>query len=254
MPDPDNPATITEQSDNEAACRLLLIQGALAVLLPTEDLQNGCLRTLLGEILAELIIGQAIGARACEGRFWMDVIIRMAEIQHGRPSTPTPKSTGADRPFPGITEEEDYAFKLPRTLWLILRWGYLALSILRFVIVDILAPSSLSHRKLPLVVGGGLAAPTAPAVAVTKTTFRTSSSSSSSLDADEKSQLATAPAVVVRRPRKRPILAMRVWSCTANLLDLSTRMPWLHGLVQLLQHGLIKGPWRVGDTDGALDR
>src|SRR5216117_635801 len=45
-----SPDAATEQQKNEAAYRRLLVQGVLAVLLPTEDLENGCLRTLVREI------------------------------------------------------------------------------------------------------------------------------------------------------------------------------------------------------------
>ncbi|KAI0016692.1 PXA domain-containing protein [Xylariomycetidae sp. FL0641] len=48
------------QADNESAYRQLLVQGVLAVLLPTEDLENDCLTSLVGQILSEMIIGNLI--------------------------------------------------------------------------------------------------------------------------------------------------------------------------------------------------
>ncbi|KAK5048842.1 hypothetical protein LTR16_010999, partial [Cryomyces antarcticus] len=58
-----DPATVLEQQQNEAAWRRLLVEGILAVLLPTEDLENGCLRTLVTEVLSEMVIGNGIAGK-----------------------------------------------------------------------------------------------------------------------------------------------------------------------------------------------
>lgn len=49
------PASVVEQRESESAWRQLLVHGVLALLLPTEDLENGCLRALVAEIFAEMI-------------------------------------------------------------------------------------------------------------------------------------------------------------------------------------------------------
>lgn len=74
VPDPTDPDTITAQCENEAVYRHLLANGTLAVLLPTEDLENSSLRTLLGDILADLILGNEVAGRICEGRFFWEII------------------------------------------------------------------------------------------------------------------------------------------------------------------------------------
>ncbi|EDO04496.1 hypothetical protein SS1G_06979 [Sclerotinia sclerotiorum 1980 UF-70] len=61
-----DPDTIKGQSNNEAAYRQLIINGLLAVLLPTEDLENDCLTSLVSQIFSEMILGNGIGGKACE--------------------------------------------------------------------------------------------------------------------------------------------------------------------------------------------
>lgn len=51
----------------------------LAVLLPSEDLQNRCLRALVGEILAEMIIGNVLSSRLCEPWALWELIAQLLE-------------------------------------------------------------------------------------------------------------------------------------------------------------------------------
>ena len=55
IPNPNDPDACAEQSANETLYFQLLVQGVLAVLLPTEDLENDCLRTLVGDGIADLV-------------------------------------------------------------------------------------------------------------------------------------------------------------------------------------------------------
>ncbi|KAI4665389.1 uncharacterized protein J4E78_002849 [Alternaria triticimaculans] len=80
VPTDDAPATVLEQRESESAWRQLLIHGVLALLLPTEDLKNGCLRALVGEIFAEMILGNGISGKACEGWVLWEGITRIAEV------------------------------------------------------------------------------------------------------------------------------------------------------------------------------
>ncbi|KAI9864950.1 MAG: hypothetical protein M1830_006072, partial [Pleopsidium flavum] len=63
IPDAEMPSTVNELQQNEAAYCQLLVQGVLAVLLPPEDLENACLRTLVTDILGELILRNGIGGK-----------------------------------------------------------------------------------------------------------------------------------------------------------------------------------------------
>ncbi|GAB7351207.1 hypothetical protein MBLNU459_g1646t1 [Dothideomycetes sp. NU459] len=53
-------STFPEQTENESIWRQLLVQGALSMLLPPEDLENPPLRVLVSEILSELILGKGV--------------------------------------------------------------------------------------------------------------------------------------------------------------------------------------------------
>ena len=57
-----------------------------------------------------------------------------------------------------------------------------------------------------------------------------------------------------RNDGKQPILAMGAWSCVATLLRLHDRMPWLTGLLSLMQWLLLAGPGQLCCTDSILDR
>ncbi|KAF4587809.1 PXA domain-containing protein [Ophiocordyceps camponoti-floridani] len=61
---PLDATTPTQQLERERSYRGLLSEGILAVLLPTEELEDSCVRALLVEMLAELLIGNAVGRAA----------------------------------------------------------------------------------------------------------------------------------------------------------------------------------------------
>lgn len=221
MPDPASPETVRQQEEDESAYRQLLVQGMLALLLPTEDLENGCLRTLVGDILGEMMLGNWIGRTACEGRVWWDGIAKLAETVRERIEEP---AAGREIDSPEIST----SFPSPQTtdissswttqhlsalLWQVLNYAFLIGTFLRFMLVTLLTSSTLPTR---------------------------SSSSSSRMSS--------------QYLPKRPILNMKIWTLTSTLLDLPTRMPWLEGFLQLIRHALITGPGRLGDTDGVLDR
>ncbi|TQS32233.1 hypothetical protein Golomagni_07458, partial [Golovinomyces magnicellulatus] len=66
VPRDDMPSTKEEQLKNEAEYRQLLVQAILAILLPTEDLENPCLTSLVEQIFSELIIGNNIANKASQ--------------------------------------------------------------------------------------------------------------------------------------------------------------------------------------------
>ncbi|TLS26914.1 hypothetical protein PpBr36_05223 [Pyricularia pennisetigena] len=80
-PTPSQDGTESEErlAENEAAYRHLLVQGVLAVLLPTEDLENPCLTALVGQIISELIIGGVVAKKASEP--WM-LLLSQAIARH----------------------------------------------------------------------------------------------------------------------------------------------------------------------------
>lgn len=235
MPDLGLPQTVTDQRNNEAAYRQLLVQGALAVLLPTEDLENACLRTLVADVIGEMILGNGVGGKACEGWLIWEGITHMVEKVKGRLE---PKTSGGEvevdsrsrlQKF-GLLEEKSDQFKqrsqrrrrstAAETFWRILQYGYLVCIALRFVLLGLLTASSHASRA------SGVAQSNMPPASEFSDT----------------------------QAHRRPIISSRIFSLISCLLDVARRMPWLAGSLSLLQYEVVAGPGRVGDTDGMLDK
>jgi hypothetical protein len=244
IPEPNAPDACAEQSTNETLYRQLLGQGVLAVLLPTEDLDNTPLRTLVGDVIADLIVGQGISERACEGWFVHDAITKVAELIRAHLG---PKTTGEEIEVEarsrlqrfGLLSSKDeksqlHSFANHQSLlsalfWRILQYAYLLSLFIRFVF------SGLSQaRYLPRRTRSSLSSDqvTKPVVASTSPTL-----SSASLS-----------------PMPRPIVEYRIFTLISTLLDLSTRMPWLAGLLSFCQHFTTSGPGRFGRPDSLFDK
>jgi hypothetical protein len=252
VPDPNSPDGCVEQSTNETLYRQLLVQGVLAVLLPTEDLDNTCLRTLVGDVIADLILGQGISAKACEGWFVHDAITKVAEIIRAHLE---PKATGEEIEVEarsrlerfGLLSSKDEKKQLYSStnhqslisalFWRILQYAYLLSLSIRFVF------SGLSQaRYLPPRTRSGLSPDhaTKPVVA-----FKSPPLSSASASSTLSSTL---------RPTLRPIVEYRFFTLISTLLDLPTRMPWLAGSLSICQHLTTLGPGRLGRTNSLLDK
>jgi hypothetical protein len=239
VPDPAVAATATEQNDHEAAYRQLLVQGVLAVLLPTEDLENACLRTLVADVIAESILGNSIGGKVCEGWFIWASIIKLVEVVQAKLE---PRAAGdlidvdsrsqlekfgllADKSRLGKADHHHRLSTLSSVFWRVLQYGYLAFMSVRFVILGFTTAYSQPLRS----------------ASVSRTpAARESSPMEKSTDRHH-------------RP-PRPILSFRIFPLVSVLLDLPSRMPWLSGSMALLHHHLMHGMLKVGATDGILDQ
>ena len=239
VPDPSNPSTAEEQKNHEAQYRQLLIQGALAVLLPTEDLENACLRTLVADVIADSILGNSIGGRVCDGWFIWATIAKVVGVVKARTES---KATAEEleigtrsrlEKFGLLSAENEVTdterskynrrLTLSNTFWRILQYCYLAFMTVRFVILGVVTAYSQSSR----------------------------SSTSKIPSATGVSPIATgeeAPRMV------RPIVEFRMFGLISEVFDVSSRMPWVGGCLALLQQQLVKGPMRVGATNGILDQ
>ncbi|CAE7014348.1 PXA domain containing protein [Pyrenophora teres f. teres] len=250
------PSTVFEQRESESAWRQLLVHGVLALSLPTEDLENGCLRTLVAEIFAEMILGNGISGKACEGWVLWEGITRIAEVlQTDAPKEMDSQSEGASAEQ-SLTRLERYGL-LPHEgsdvrskeqldigqpchqtttgytsglFWTVVQYAFLAFTAARAVIFSVATSSSLPSRS--------------------------TISEQSSVEMSGQSKMPHADATASRRPlgAKRPVVNMALWSCAAQFAELDVRMPWLLGFISMLHHGALVGPGRVGDTDGVLDR
>ncbi|KAL9612209.1 MAG: hypothetical protein Q9167_003197 [Letrouitia subvulpina] len=243
VPDPASESLVAEQSRHEAEYRQLLVQGVLTVLLPTEDLENACLRTIVADVIAESILGRSIGGRACEGWFIWSSITRLVEAVKAHME---PKATGeeievdtrsrlekfgllsAERRDGGTrppAEQKDGSRRsvFSEIFWRLLQYCYLTVVSLRFIVLGVFAAQSELRRS-------------------TWTARRVAKSSSP-----------------IAKPTQAPkplraILEFKIFSLVSTLLDLPFRMPWLSGSLSLFQYHLVMGPLRVGATDGLLDQ
>ncbi|KAL9066987.1 MAG: hypothetical protein Q9157_006960 [Trypethelium eluteriae] len=267
----DDPTTIVEQRENEEQWRQLLAQGALAVILPTDDLENSCLRSLVTEVLSEMILGNGVGGKLCEDWFIWEAITKTIELMQFRttsvskvelevkPSSDTPTRL-QQFGLLGSREEETEADKsgevggvksqgrgssmasLTVLFWTGVQYTVLTLSALRALLVALATSSSLPSRS-PITIAP--ATPSSSRASPINDSYAASPGqrSSSKRMNDERGTV-----------KRRPIISMRFWSCIGRLLELDGRMPWLAGLLSLAHDGVVSGPGRVGDTDGALDR
>ena len=244
---PDNENTLQEQQENEAAYRQLLVQGVLALLLPTEDLENDCLTTLVGQIFSEMILGAGIGGKASEPWLLWEGITKIAEvIQTKLPKSKAPvlvdrsNSIDSNPTIPlDISGQTTKGWRVGRSIqksfWLVLQYIFLAFTAIRFFIITIATSSSLPSRIAPTmkVIGS----------AYSKDHMEPPKYSNTNTMSNDRS-----------RPFKQPILKMKIWSCASSLLDLDVRMPWLSATISMLQWGAITGPGEVGNIDGMIDK
>ncbi|GAB7345051.1 hypothetical protein MBLNU457_3464t1 [Dothideomycetes sp. NU457] len=237
-----------DQSANEAAWRQLLFEKVLTLLLPPEDLQNPCLRVLVNEILAELIMGNAVSGKACEGwLIWDGIAKALTKAQRKKEEVIEqlePPAINRLEQFGLLPEKQDPINEAPakstnsipprvaQLLFELLRLLAMAYVFLRMAIVTFMDSASLPSRLIadhPKQVNG--------------TSIHSSHASVSSTSSF---QFDTAP--------QRPILEMMVWSVPSQLLSLDLRMPWLVSSLSFIQYYLINGPGKLCSTDGRLDR
>lgn len=215
----------------------MLVQGVLAILLPTEDLENDCLTTLVGQIFSEMIIGGVVGGKAAEPWLLWEAITKIAEVVKEKLPQSKAKvrlersnSDLGSRPLLDATMSASKPWvakwNVQQTFWLVLQYAFVTFTAIRFLVNMLATASSLPSRA-----AGQL--DIAPVSASSK----------------DPSTLAN-PTI----ERKKPIIQMKIWSCMAHLLDLDIRMPWLWGSISMLQWGALTGFGEVGNTNGILDK
>jgi mitochondrial splicing suppressor protein 51 len=189
-------------------------------LLPTEDLENPCLTALVEQIISELIVSNVVVNKAAKPWLLFEAICIIARVLQQE------QTMSDDKPanIPGTKQRRWSVHGL--FVWL-MAWALLAMSSLRVCFATLLAASSLPTR-----IG------------------RASNQSVINHEADDNN---VNPAGKADR-EPVPVLEYRLWPALANVMELGSRMPWLDGILSLLKHGAINGPWRPAAVDGALDR
>ena len=249
VPDPANASTIALQKENEAAYRDLLVQGLLAVLLLTEDLENECLTSLVGGILSDMIIGNGIGGKACEPWLLWEGITKIIEVVQEQLAK-SKKKGGKAESESEITEpkEETVVTQTPpgqvdrpvqRVFWLVLHYAFTAFMAARLIIFAIASSSSLPQRGKQFV----------------KISTNTSASDHLQRPASPYStrsfgsQMSTA-----KQAARQPIISMKIWPTVSMLIDLGVRIPWLCAALSFFQWGALHGPGHIGGVDGTIDK
>lgn len=242
-----DPSTLLEQERNEEAWRQLLVQAVLAVLLPTEDLENGCLRALVAEILAEMILGNGLSKKACEPWLLWDAITTV--IEAARPRTLNKDAGRGDAPSSTTSRLEQFGLVSgsketvdDSRRYNLTRQGSAALSSASspfWTVVQYIFMASMAVRAL---------------ISALATSSRLPSRSKTWLSRAEAASRSERSSASLPNGDQRPVLSMAVWTMVGHLMEVRERMPWLYGLLALLQHAALSWPGRAGDTDGALDR
>jgi splicing suppressor protein 51 len=233
VPRLDKPDTISDQAGNEALYRQLLVQGILAILLPTEDLENPCLTSLVEQIFSELIIGNIIANKASQP--WMlyeGICITARVLRQKKDDGPSAAGTHKETSESKLEVKGRRAWSVRssvRSVFLgVIQLGMIVVASLRFISTALVMASSLPARTTPM------------------------NEKEVSLDQDKQSSVSSSHESADYI--KAPILSCRVWTCLGNLLELSLRMPWLDGFLSLLQYGAVNGPGRIAGHDGPVDR
>lgn len=230
------------QEQNERAYCQLLIQGSLAIILPSEDLQNGPLRTLVGDIIADLIVGQALAGKICEGWFLHDTITKLSAILSEKVQ---PKTSSNELHDDAKNRLEKFGLlasqsksqqhhspsndqsKISAWSWRIVQYGYLMYLFLRYVLRELQVVRQKPKRQQ----------------------IARISTSSPTMSVNVKSRT---PSSDHQQPR--PVLAFAVYAMISTLLKVADRMPWLASMLIFLQQVLLAGVGQVGQLNSILDR
>lgn len=228
IPKPERPGTISEQEENEFAYRQLLVQGVLAVLLPTEDLENECLTSLVGQILSELIIGGVVVKKASEPwLIWTGLGILAGVLGRKRQDASRLKTRRKGGPPPGRE-----GFSLSGLLWSLIHYIFAFTAFIRLLVTTVAMSRTLPPRGQPS--------------SVQKDERSSHTDGFAAADTDT-----TSPA---SDPFQTPVLDFAIWPMLSNLVRMDRHMPWLLGALSMVQWLAIRGPGNAGAFNGVVDR
>ncbi|KAM3536738.1 hypothetical protein MY4038_000193 [Beauveria bassiana] len=209
--------SIEEQKENESAYRQLLVQAVLAILLPTEDLENPCLTAIVGQIFSELIVGNIIAGKASQPWLLYESICIAGRVL-GEKKTRATQRMVSGRHTPPVNSKG----KTGRIKWsaqaiflTIVHFAVVIFSSARLFITTLVASSSLPLRQTAV-----------------------------GLSNDDQTG----------KPIKVPVLGFKAWQCVGNLIQLGARMPWLSGFLSLVQYQAVHGPGKLVGFNSPLDR
>ncbi|RMD44442.1 hypothetical protein DV735_g691, partial [Chaetothyriales sp. CBS 134920] len=231
--DPDQ--TPEQQARTAAAYRQLLVQGVLACLLPTEEVQNTSVRILVTDIVADLILRQAVDDKLSDPCFIYNLIsVAVRSASSGRSDSAVQEDGRSRLEKFGLLSVQDESDSSSRThtsshrglqsgvssrFWSALHFVYVSLVVVRFIVLGL-----LHARQRP---------GTAPL-----NSGRAKRGHQTSHDQ-----------VIIHR-----VLDYRLFSTLSTLLKMPSRMPWLLGFLAFCRHLLSASSTRPGAFSSLLDR
>lgn len=214
------------------------MQGVLALLLPTEDLENECLTTLVGQLFSELIIGNLIINKLSEPWLIWEGLIILTRVVRAR-STIEASGPGDMEPdanlktgrgmVPLITSKS--SSYIQQVFWTVIQWGFVIVNSIRLIISTIMLSRTLPPRSIPT----------------------TRQVDPTSHDYGEKSYHPPTSEVGLQAVNV-PIADFKLWTCVGNLLEIDARMPWMSGTLSMAQWGALRGPGNLAGFNGMIDR
>lgn len=241
-PVPIDPETSSLQQENETAWCVLLVNRVLPLLLPPEDLQNPCLAVLVSEIFSEMIMRAGICGKASEPWVLWDGIAKLLRslkrddersLALNAPSSQLEELGLLDSTTKQRSSHNRSRWRFDTVMqasWLFAQSIMTVWMIARAAVVALMQAASIPARS-------------------SRTSYTTS--------------LGVLPPTHVKSKRaetspddwkRRPIISMTFWECMSELLLLKQRMPWLSGILSLLQWMTLCGPGKLCDTNSKLDR
>lgn len=204
----------------------------LAILLPTEDLENNCLVALVGQIFSEMIIGDIVAKRLSEPWLIWEGLIILSRVVRERTNTAAGRPpTQHNGHVPPVSGRRGFSLKL--LFWSVMQWCFVATGFIRLLVSTV-----ASSRSLP-----------------PRTRHRTSQYEDMTGQKTEKESIHPTRLLETRSgPIKVPVLAFRIFPAASNLMEMGLRMPWLCGAFSLVHWMAVTGPGRIADVDGPLDR
>ena len=231
-------------------------------------------------MLSEMILGNGIGSKLCEGRFIWEATTKIIELIRFRVTSVSDaeielklkpaNAPGRLQQF-GLVNEESKADRsgesdmepagqnssgwsqFSHLFWTGVQYTVIAFTLMRILMVALVTSSSLPARSSSITI---VSATPSPSVAPRQRSSMNDDSHARIPETPTSSKTSGLPSSNHERGmvKKRPVVSMRIWSCIGRLVELDMRMPWLAGLLSLAHDGAVSGPGRVGDTDGPMDR
>jgi hypothetical protein len=223
---------------------MLLVNRILPLILPPEDMLNPCLDVLVSEIFAEMIFHNGICGKACEPwLIWDGVakLLRSTRSGDGGPLDNGLKQVDGNGRSSSALASQDANQRntmrgrfeaISQMFWLVIHCVVTFLLFLRVSVMALMQASALPQRTI-------------------RDAHRRKGVKSLSQKYNEDSKDGKDRKDSIE---KRPIVGMSVWACASRILSFDQRMPWLSGMLSLLQWMLLHGPGRLCRTNSRLDR